>query len=203
MTSGNREHGDGGNSRLVHRAERVRAVQTAAWEGRADPAASLSNPVCIFLPTDRGCQPAPGLSAPSSIREGQKIEQTSGVSRCGNAESYSLVGKELVTKAIQYPRRSLRRLERLVVPVSLLRTTDYREIWMCGRGGRPSYVALCSNARSAAGIASGVPTCIHTPSRRSPNSRSWSLARSNILVSENSPLGVSANSVGDMMAAPA
>ena len=37
--------------------------------------------------------------------------------------------------------------------------------------------------------ASGVPTCIQTPSSRRPNSRSCSLARSNILVSENSPLG--------------
>src|SRR4051812_23289288 len=47
------------------------------------------------------------------------------------------------------------------------------------------------NASSAAFIASGVPTCIHTPSSLSPNSRSCSLARSNIVVSENSPAGAS------------
>src|SRR5665213_4418591 len=65
------------------------------------------------------------------------------------------------------------------------------------------YAALSRKASSAACTASGVPTCIHTPSSRSPNSRSCSLARSNILVSENSSDGASANSDGDMIAAPA
>ena len=65
------------------------------------------------------------------------------------------------------------------------------------------YATLSRNASSAASTASGVPTCIHTPSSRNPNRRSCSLARSNILVSENSPAGASANSDGDMIAAPA
>src|SRR5258708_3715591 len=62
---------------------------------------------------------------------------------------------------------------------------------------------LARNASSAARTASGVPTCIQTPSSRSPNSRSCSPTRSNIFVSENAPLGASANSDGDMMATPA
>ncbi len=66
-----------------------------------------------------------------------------------------------------------------------------------------SYATLSRNASSAAWTASGVPTCIQTPSSRKPNIRSCSLARSNILVSENSPTGASANSDGDMIAAPA
>ena len=70
-------------------------------------------------------------------------------------------------------------------------------------GRRLSYATLSRNASSAAGIASGVPTCIHTPSSRSPNSRSCSLARSNIFVSENSPAGAPAKIAGDMIAAPA
>ena len=65
------------------------------------------------------------------------------------------------------------------------------------------YATLSRNASSAACTASGVPTCIQTPSSRRPNSRSCSLAWSNILVSENSPAGASANSDGDMIAAPA
>ena len=63
---------------------------------------------------------------------------------------------------------------------------------MTGRtyGTRGStYATLSRNASSAACTASGVPTCIQTPSSRRPNSRSCSLARSNILVSENSPVG--------------
>ena len=62
---------------------------------------------------------------------------------------------------------------------------------------------LSRNASSAAWTASGVPTCIQTPSSRNPNRRSCSLARSNIRVSENSPAGASVNSDGDRMAAPA
>ena len=65
------------------------------------------------------------------------------------------------------------------------------------------HATLARNASSAAFTASGVPTCIHMPSSRSPNSRSCSLARSNILVSENSPDGAPANTEGDMIAAPA
>ncbi len=65
------------------------------------------------------------------------------------------------------------------------------------------YATLARKASSAAWTASGVPTCIQTPSSRRPNSRSCSLARSNIFVSENSPDGASANKEGDMIAAPA
>src|ERR1700741_4902335 len=65
------------------------------------------------------------------------------------------------------------------------------------------YATLSRNASSAAAMASGVPTCIQTPSRRSPNRRSCSLARSNILVSENAAFGASAKIEGEMMAAPA
>ena len=73
----------------------------------------------------------------------------------------------------------------------------------CGRTAEQDQATLSRNASSAACTASGVPTCIQTPSSRRPNSRSCSLARSNILVSENSPAGASANSEGDMIAAPA
>src|SRR5258705_10392259 len=66
-----------------------------------------------------------------------------------------------------------------------------------------TYATLSKNASSAASTASGVPTCIQTPPSRTPNNRSCSLARSNIFVSENSPAGASANSEGDMIAAPA
>ena len=74
------------------------------------------------------------------------------------------------------------------------------------RGGcseAPAQATLSRNASSAASTASGVPTCIQTPSSRSPNSRSCSLAWSNIFVSENSPAGAAANKDGDMIAAPA
>ena len=80
---------------------------------------------------------------------------------------------------------------------------------MGGRGcgdrlkGRRQMTPLARTALSASWTASGVPTCIQRPSSRSPNSRSCSPAWSNIVVSENSPVGAPANSVGDMMAAPA
>jgi hypothetical protein len=68
---------------------------------------------------------------------------------------------------------------------------------------RQTYATLSRNASSAAAMASGVPTCIQTPSRRRPNRRSCSFARSNIWVSENAPFGASAKIAGEMMAAPA
>ena len=71
-----------------------------------------------------------------------------------------------------------------------------------GKGEGP-YATLSRNASSAAAIASGVPTCIQVPSSLSPNSRSCSLAASNILVSENSPLGAPANTTGEIIATPA
>ena len=71
------------------------------------------------------------------------------------------------------------------------------------RGREAAYATLSRIASSAACTASGVPTCIQTPSSLSPNSRSCSLARSNILVSENSPAGASAKIAGEMIAAPA
>jgi hypothetical protein len=71
------------------------------------------------------------------------------------------------------------------------------------RGLRRPYATLSKNASSAALTASGVPTCIQTPSSLRPNSRSCSLARSNILVSENSPAGAWAKIDGEMIAAPA
>src|SRR5439155_5188252 len=79
------------------------------------------------------------------------------------------------------------------------------EVWSYGpsRNDKLFQATLSKNASSAAATASGVPTCIQTPSSRRPNSRSCSLARSNIFVSENSPVGASANSDGDMIAAPA
>src|ERR1700676_5765748 len=68
-------------------------------------------------------------------------------------------------------------------------------------GGR-CQATLARKASSAAPTASGVPTCIQTPSSRKPNSRSCSLARSNIFVREKSPFGASANSDGDMIEEP-
>src|SRR6185312_2198886 len=65
------------------------------------------------------------------------------------------------------------------------------------------YATLSRNASSAAPMASGVPTCIQTPSSLRPNRRSCSLAASNIFVSENSPLGALAKIAGEKIAAPA
>ncbi len=65
------------------------------------------------------------------------------------------------------------------------------------------HATLSRNASSAACTASGVPTCIQTPSSLKPNRRSFSLASSNVLVSENSPFGAPAKIDGDMIAAPA
>ena len=79
-----------GAGRADHQAVHGQTDQTIAREGRVDPAASLSGPVCIFLPTDRGCQPAPDLPAPSSMKEGQGIKQTSGKTCRGNAKARSL-----------------------------------------------------------------------------------------------------------------
>src|SRR6516165_7879648 len=63
--------------------------------------------------------------------------------------------------------------------------------------------AVAASAASAAATASGVPTCIQMPSRRKPNSRPAAAARSNKRVSANAPGGVSANSAGERIAAPA
>src|SRR5262249_46341958 len=65
------------------------------------------------------------------------------------------------------------------------------------------YTALARSALSAAAIASGVPTCIHTPSRRSPQSRPASAARSNRGDMENAPAGAPAKKAGVRIAAPA
>ena len=65
------------------------------------------------------------------------------------------------------------------------------------------YAAPARSAFSAAVTASGVPTCIHTPSRRSPQSRPASAARSNNGDMENAPAGAPAKKAGVRIAAPA
>src|SRR5205807_6311125 len=56
---------------------------------------------------------------------------------------------------------------------------------------------------SAARTASGVPTCIQTPSRRSPQSRPASAAWSNNGEREKAPAGALAKKAGVRIAAPA
>ena len=71
------------------------------------------------------------------------------------------------------------------------------------RGSADIHATLARNALSAAATASGVPTCIHSPSRRRPRRRPCSPARSNSCVSANSPCGLPAKIAGDRMATPA
>ena len=66
-----------------------------------------------------------------------------------------------------------------------------------------NYAALARIAASAAMTASGVPTCIHTPSSRSPNKRPASAARSNSGDMEEGPSGTPAKNAGARIAAPA
>ena len=66
-----------------------------------------------------------------------------------------------------------------------------------------NYAALATMAASAALTASGVPTCIQTPSSRSPQSRSASAARSNNGDIEDGPAGTPAKKACVRMAAPA
>ena len=88
-------------------------------------------------------------------------------SGCIMAWAMAFLGRRLVEARADHPE--LQRLRRMPVITGV-------------------YATLSRNASSAAPTASGVPTCIQTPSSRRPNSRSCSLARSNILVSENSPV---------------
>jgi hypothetical protein len=72
-----------------------------------------------------------------------------------------------------------------------------------GKRDPGAHTAWTTSAASASAMPAGVPTCIHTPSRRRPCSRPASSARLNSRVSENGHDGASANRAGDKIAVPA
>jgi hypothetical protein len=72
-----------------------------------------------------------------------------------------------------------------------------------GKRDPGAHTAWTTSAASASAMPAGVPTCIHTPSRRRPCSRPASSARLNSRVSENGRDGASANRAGDKIAVPA
>ena len=150
--------------------ETVKPLRREGRTASAEPVCSCAFFVIGIGTRDRGCSAHPVFPAPSRLRVacalyflGRMNLQYSGASCRENAEAYSIVVPAQAGTQYSEPSVMDRKVAAYWIPAFAGMTTA-------------GHATLSRKASSAASTASGVPTCIHTPSNRSPNRRSCSLA---------------------------